>query len=135
MHLSQNPVITRGKAMVEVESQTGFQWVHLCPVCPGCARATCICTHACGCPPIRPAVWRAGAATCITPSLLIKSSLPGNLVAWQHECGSPRGGFSWVQGERKQKEKRKGRSLAPPPALHLSLLRLHSATQRLLSLP
>lgn len=79
--------------------------------------------------PVRPAVRRVGSATCITLSPLIKSSLPGNLVAWQHERGSPRGGFSRVRGEGKQKGRRKGRSPAPTGAAHLSPLCLGRRTQ------
>lgn len=78
--------------------------------------------------PVRPAVRRVGSATCITLSPLIKSSLPGNLVAWQHERGSPRGDFSRVRGEGKQKGRRKGRSLAPTGASHFLPLCLDTDT-------
>lgn len=77
--------------------------------------------------PVRPAVRRVGTATCITLSPLITSSLPGNLVAWQHERGSPRGDFSRVRGEGKQKGRRKGRSPTPTGASHLSPLCLGGA--------
>lgn len=94
-----------------------------CPVWPCRAHTpTSICTNACAyCLFILQS--RATAiATCTTLSPLIKSPLPGNLVAWQHEHGSPSGDFSRVWVDWKQKGSRKGRSLAPTAASHLSPL-------------
>lgn len=70
-----------------------------------CHTLSCVCTHACVCPPVCPCVRCVGRATSITLWLFIKTLLPGNLVAWQHEWGSPRGDFNQAQRERKQKEK------------------------------
>lgn len=93
-------------------SQTGFPWMHLGPVCSGWA-------HACVCPPVRPSVRCVGAAASVTLSLFIKALLPGNRVAWQHECGSPRGDFTQTQKGEKTGVKRKGRTLVPRLAFHL----------------
>lgn len=70
--------------------------MHACMCLSACPSQPCVCWH----------------STCITLSLLIKVLLPGNLVAWQHECGSPRGDFNLAQRERKQRGKRKGRVIS-----------------------
>lgn len=91
----------------------------------GCAcmphTLACVCTHACVCPPVCPCVRCVGMATSNQLWLFIKALLPGNLVAWQHQWGSPRGDFSLAQRERKHKEEEKGSSTSsfPPSGFHL----------------
>lgn len=86
-----------------------------------------VCTHACVCPPVCPCVQRVSRATSITLWLFIKALLPGNLVAWQREWGSPRGDLNQAKKKGEKTEgKRKGRTLW----FHLELFYLSVCSPR-----
>lgn len=56
----------------------------------------------------------------VTLWLFIKALLPGNLVAWQHEWGSPKGRLQPGRNRKENRRKEKGQDiLAPPLAFHL----------------